>query len=150
WGPAIADALAGAVAGGRLGGWDEFVLPRMDGERAMPELLAGAFRRAGYSAGVSATEAAPYVALPPTWDEDLAGLEKKARYDVRRALRDFDAWAAGRDRLEVATTPDELWRGREVLVRLHRRRWEVGGERGTFRSPHFLAFHDQIMPAFLA
>src|SRR5262249_34792229 len=42
WGPAVADSLAATVASGRLGGWDEFVVSRMDGERAMPELLAGA------------------------------------------------------------------------------------------------------------
>src|SRR5262249_28748788 len=65
-------------------------------------------------------------------------------YLVRRSLRDFDAWAAGTARLHEARTEAELEEGTAILHRLHAERWE-GTAGGTFRSPHFLRFHDLAM-----
>lgn len=146
---AIAEAVARATAAGAAGPWDELVLPMMNGDSAMPQLLATAFRALGFEAEVSVMGEAPYIALPSTWDDYLKGLTKKHRYSVVRSLRDFEAWAGADARLERAISLADLERGKRILVALHRQRWEKDGGKGTFRSPRFLAFHDAVMPALL-
>ncbi len=146
---AVADAFARALAEDRAGAWDELVLPMMAGDGPMPALLVAALRRAGYRAEQTTTGEAPYIALPPTWGAYLKSLDKKNRYNITRSLRDFEEWSAGEWALERATTPADLERGKKALIGLHRQRWEGEGEVGTFRSPHFLAFHDQVMPLLL-
>jgi CelD/BcsL family acetyltransferase involved in cellulose biosynthesis len=147
--PAVAEAFARATAEGAAGPWDELVLPTMDGQGAMPTLLANAFRRLGFDAHLTVTGEAPYIELPSTWDDYLKGLTKKHRYAVVRSLRDFGTWAGSDSRLERVASLADLQRGKSVLVALHRQRWEGSGQAGTFRSPRFLAFHEIAMPALL-
>jgi CelD/BcsL family acetyltransferase involved in cellulose biosynthesis len=92
---------------------------------------------------------APYLALPATWADYLRGQPQTDRYRINRALRDLEAWSGGDWQLERPRTPDELARARDALIDLHRRRWEGQGG-GAFRSPHFLAFHDRLMPELFA
>jgi CelD/BcsL family acetyltransferase involved in cellulose biosynthesis len=146
---AVAEAFARATAEGAAGPWDELVLPAMDGHGAMPRLLAGAFSRLGFDAHLTVTGEAPYIALPSTWDDYLKGLTKKHRYSVVRSLRDFDTWAGPDSRFVRVASQTDLERGKRILVALHRGRWEGSGQKGTFRSPRFLAFHDAVMPALL-
>lgn len=145
----VADALAAAVTGGALGPWDELVLPLMDGSGPMPELLVAAFRRAGVPAEAVETSRAPYIPLPATWEEYLAALTKKHRYNVNRVRRDFEEWA-GRDwRVCRVESPAELEEGKRILVGLHRDRWDGVGNAGVFRSPLFVRFHDAVLPRLL-
>ena len=52
----------------------------------VPELA----RRKGFSVEVREEDMTPVVALPPTWDEYVAGLGKKERHELRRKLRRLD------------------------------------------------------------
>ena len=146
---AVARALAEALAGGALGGWDEFVLPVMDGEAAMPRLLMAALAEAGLEARCEQTNVAPYTPLPASWDTYLRALPKKKRYGIVRALRDFETWADGTAALRRASTRAELEEGKHVLAALHNERLEAAGRAGAFRSPRFAAFHDAVLPQLL-
>jgi hypothetical protein len=146
---AVARSLAGALAGGALGGWDEFVLPVMDGEGPMPRLLTAALAEAGLDARCEQTDVAPYAPLPASWDAYLQALPKKKRYGIVRAVRDFETWADGTAELRRASTRPELEEGKRVLAALHNERWDAAGQVGAFRSPRFAAFHDAVLPQLL-
>jgi CelD/BcsL family acetyltransferase involved in cellulose biosynthesis len=145
----VAAALAGALAGGALGPWDELAMPAMRGDAALPVLLAEALRGRGLDATVEVTSVSPHIPLPATWDGYLAALPSSRRYLVRRSIRDLEAWAGGALRLERATTRDELARGLAILTRLHAERWSAEDQAGVFASPRFRAFHEEVMPALL-
>jgi CelD/BcsL family acetyltransferase involved in cellulose biosynthesis len=144
----VARTFADALRSGTLGGWDELVMPLMAGDGPMPALLAESCREAGFEAEVVTTTEAPYVPLPPTWDAYLAALGRKERYLVKRTLRDFAQWAGDDAVFHRATNAAELEEGKRVLRELHVERWEGTGG-GTFRSPLFLDFHDQVMGRLL-
>src|SRR5262249_34722051 len=145
----VARALARALVGGAFGRWHEVVLPALDGTGVMPGLLAEALAEAGLQVVTTETDSAPYIPLPATWDAYLKALPKKKRYSVSSALRDFDAWAAGRAELRRAGTPAEVEEGRRVLQDLHGQRWQQAGEGGAFAAARFRAFHAAVMPRLL-
>ena len=140
----VARSLAAAVTAGTLGGWDELVLPMMDGDGPMPALLTAAFGDAGLPCEVVETARAPYITLPATWDDYLKGLSCTHRRQITRGLRAFDEWAGGTARLERVTDLAGLAEGQRILTALHHARWE-GGQSGVFRSPPFIEFHDLMM-----
>jgi hypothetical protein len=144
---AVARALAESLFAGQLGEWDELILPAMDGELALPGLLAEALERRGIAVESTVTARAPHIPLPKTWPDYLAALPGSRRYAVQRALRDFDRFAGADAKFHVAQTDDDLARGRAILQKLHGERWEGTG--GVFASPRFCAFHDAVMPLLL-
>ncbi len=146
---AIASALAYLLAGGTAGAWDELVIPKMDGEGVLTSLLASAFTRAGCPAAVTVTDAAPFIALPTTWEAYLKALSPSRRYYVNRSLRDFDKWCGGSVEVRCAASPAELEEGRRVLVALHQERWTSAERSGVFASPRFAAFHETIQSEWL-
>src|SRR5262249_22445040 len=111
----------------------------------MPGLLVAAFRRAGIAAEMTEMGSAPYLPLPSTWDDYLAALHRKYRHLVRQTMRQFEEWSGAPGKLERVTSSADLERGKDILVALHRQRWEGAEQSGVFRSPLFLAFHDTIM-----
>jgi CelD/BcsL family acetyltransferase involved in cellulose biosynthesis len=147
--PRVARALARGLLAGVFGGWDEVVLPVMNGEGVMPGLLAEALADTGLQVATSRTDEAPYIPLPATWDDYLKALPKKKRYGVTSALRRFDAWAGGQAELRRAHTSAELEEGKRVLQGLHGQRWQEAGQAGVFAAPRFAAFHDAVMPRLL-
>jgi CelD/BcsL family acetyltransferase involved in cellulose biosynthesis len=68
---------------------------------------------------------------------------------VRRSLRDFDTWSAGRAEIKRALTPEELAEGQRVLFASHAERWQKEGRRGVFASVLFRTFHQRLMPELL-
>jgi CelD/BcsL family acetyltransferase involved in cellulose biosynthesis len=145
----VAEALAGALAEGAAGDWDELVMPAMNGESLLPWALAKALRRRGIPARAELSGLSPYIPLGSSWDEYLGRLSASRRYGLKRALRDFERWAGGRERIELATTPADVERGFRILSDLHRQRWQAEGRAGAFASQAFTAFHQQIMPRLL-
>jgi CelD/BcsL family acetyltransferase involved in cellulose biosynthesis len=146
----VAAALAGALAAGAFGAWDELVLPAMDGEHPLVPLLVQALRRQGYAAESVPGQAAPYIPLPGSWEAYLKALSSSHRYFIKRSLRDFEEWAGGDVQLSAAATPEELDAARQVLVALHTERWQTAGSTGVFGSPRFAAFHEAAQAELLA
>jgi CelD/BcsL family acetyltransferase involved in cellulose biosynthesis len=146
----IADAVAEALVQGVAGDWDELLMPAMNGESLLPWALADGLRRRGVPARAELSALSPYIPLPSSFDDYLARLSASRRATLRRTLRDFERWAGGRERFELATTPAELERGMAILAELHRQRWESDGKSGAFASEAFSDFHRRVMPALLA
>jgi CelD/BcsL family acetyltransferase involved in cellulose biosynthesis len=138
----IAARFANAMKEGLFGRWDELVLPAQNGADGMAELLTVALRAAGFQTQMVPTSAAPYIALPSTWDAYLQALSSSHRYFIKRSLRDFEKWADGDFQVITATSPEALDEGRRHLVALHTERWQAAGDQGVFQSPLFCAFNE--------
>jgi hypothetical protein len=144
----VAAALAAHLDEHRAG-WHEILLPLLDGQSPAVLALEPAFRVRGLACESAPTLECPFIALPKRWDDYLPSLASEDRYMARRTLRDFEKWAGKGYRIEIATTHEELVRGKEILHRLHEHRWQARGHGGAFASEHFRRFHDMVMPALL-
>ncbi len=140
--------------GGALGAWDELVLPSMNGDSPMPSMLEGELARAGLLTTLEEVSTCPFVTLPKTWDEYLAQLKQSKRSQLKKSLRALEAWAGGPPVLERVRSLDQLAKGRDILLALHRERWAAGGAggigEGVFASARYRAFQDRLMPRLLA
>jgi hypothetical protein len=148
--PRVARLLGEALARGRLGAWDELVIPEMDGSLPLASLLAAELSRHGVHAATIPTGLAPYIPLPATWEAYLAALPSRSRYLVNRSLRDFQGFARGTERLEWVRSEAELGAGQRILYTLHADRWGADGASGMFASPRFRSFHDAVARALVA
>jgi CelD/BcsL family acetyltransferase involved in cellulose biosynthesis len=138
----VVDCFVTALRNGAFGSWDELVLPAMDGQGILQELLTRAFRERRIPSQCLPEKPAPYVSLPDSWEAYLQLLTNSHRYFIKRSLRDFEKWAGGDSQVVVATTSRELEEGRRHLIALHGERWQAAGEAGVFQSPRFNAFHE--------
>ena len=149
---AVADAFAASLASGLLGGvCDELVIPAIGEGSATLAELAPALRRQGWRVQLEATVPAPYIALPARFDDYLAALSGDKRYMVRRSLKDFAKFAAGKDVLHEARDEASLAEGLRVLASLHGERWTAAGRGGgAFASERFTRFHTEATRRLLA
>jgi len=145
----VAAEVAAAIADGRLGPWDELLIPRLDGTVSMPSLLTGALQRAGVDASCAPTTRSLYLPLPSTFEAYLKGLTSDSRRFVLKSLRDFEAWAEAPPQLHVVEREADLPEGWRILTALHGERWTGRREGGVFGSPRFAQFHQEVMRALL-
>jgi CelD/BcsL family acetyltransferase involved in cellulose biosynthesis len=145
----VAETLARGLSSTMLGGWDELVLPSLNGESALSTMLYNALSNVG---PVSSTvqSAAPYTRLPGSWEEYLKTLAARHRQKLRRSLRTFERWANGNAKVVCATSEVELARGFNILRDLHQARWRAADRPGVFASAPFCAFHRAVMRSLLA
>jgi len=80
-GPAILDALAADP------GWDWLDLYNVPEASPTRTWLPGAASACGWSHADERQVVSPVLALPPTFDEYVAGLDKRERHELRRKLR---------------------------------------------------------------
>lgn len=144
----LAPLLAEAIAS-RVGAWDELVLPAMDGTQVLPAELERALSGIGEAARLETVSEAPFAALPGSFDGYLKSLPSSHRYKVSRALRDFEAFAAGGAEVHVASDAASLAEGQRVLAELHAERWSAEGRPSLFSSARFSSFHRLVMPRLL-
>jgi CelD/BcsL family acetyltransferase involved in cellulose biosynthesis len=142
----VASALATALVSGILGGWDELVLPMMNGEDPLLTPLTHACGAVGLTAHTEVTGAASYIPLPNSWEAYLESLSSSRRSFLRQSLRRFDKWAGSESCLHSVNGPADLEEGKRILAALHQERW---GADGKFGSPGFDRFHDALLPALL-
>jgi CelD/BcsL family acetyltransferase involved in cellulose biosynthesis len=145
---AVLGELKAALFQGRLGAWDELILPAMDGNHAMAAMICEVFQGPGLSTVLAPTSEAPYIPLPPTWQQYLEKLGRHRRF-LLKSLRDFDAWSEGRATYHLAQTPEQLQIGKRILQELHAERWQAAGKDGVFRAGRFARFHNRVMPLLL-
>lgn len=142
----VAKALGSALREGRLGAFDEILLPAMSGDGPLPSALAAELAGMDLDIEVTTTSLAPYIPLPTSFQAYLDALPSSRRYLVSRSLREIEKWAGGEVALERAKTREELAQGRTLLESLHGERWRANGKDGVFVSKRFRAFHDEVMP----
>jgi CelD/BcsL family acetyltransferase involved in cellulose biosynthesis len=146
----VAEAVAYALADGRLGDWDELRMTAMSGDDPLVASLSAALAGRGLAARVAETSHAAFIPLPGTWDAYTKALGSSRRYVLTRSLRELDAWSKGQWELRRARGQRELEEGAEVLRALHAERWRAEGRSGVFASARFCAFHESVMPRLLA
>jgi CelD/BcsL family acetyltransferase involved in cellulose biosynthesis len=143
----VVHAFVEALVDGGVGGWDELVLPQMDGENPLLPLLTAAFRERRLTCDCQTTASASYIPLPAAWEEYLQQLPSSRRYFVRQSLRRFEQWAGEDACIHVVSDGHDLQKGKHILSQLHQRRW--GEETGKFGSALFASFHERVLPALL-
>jgi CelD/BcsL family acetyltransferase involved in cellulose biosynthesis len=82
------------------------------------------------------------VSLPPSWEDFLLVLSKAHRNRLRRAEKLY--LQSGKVQSHPVKTLDEFDSFYEILMDLHKRRWQLRGQQGCFVSPPFQAFHREI------
>jgi CelD/BcsL family acetyltransferase involved in cellulose biosynthesis len=142
----VVQATIAELETGGFEAWDELVVHAMNGDSAMPRILAGALVGRDFAVSLEEYSQAPYVPLPKTWEEYLGALSSNKRSQLKKSLRNFEAWAGGPPKIVRVTKPEELAAGKKVLHALHGERWGGGG---VFGSSKFVAFHDRLMDALL-
>ena len=83
------------------------------------------------------------VALKPTWDEYLEGLDKNVRRKIRKLVRDYVD--TGRAELLVCESSDERQVAMQHLIDFHQRRLQDAGVEGCFSQPEFGQFLRQAV-----
>lgn len=141
--PRVIPAFAAALDRGAFGSWDECVLSAMDRDNDVAAALSRELSRLDARIETMPAGVAPYLELPRSWEECLQRFNKKKRRSLTYALRDFHAWAGPDWRLHAAETPEQLAEGLDVLIALHRERWQAEGRAGAFDSPRFHRFHER-------
>ena len=126
--------------------WQEILLPDVNGESPTLLALESACRRRGLVLETITRESSPYIKLPATWDDYLAGVSSSFRYKLRRGRRDFEQ-SGGKYR--VAESAQDIAELFPILVGLHQARWNARGLPGAFVSKPRNRFHELILPLAL-
>ena len=71
--------------------WDTLNLESIPENSPTLEYLPEMARKNGYTVDLHDSDTTPYMSLPGSWDEYLAGLRKKDRHELRRKLRRLEA-----------------------------------------------------------
>lgn len=141
----VAKELFAALA--RRDDWSEADLRGLPEDRPWLELLAEGAAAQGFSVAVGDDEpnaVAPFLPLPGSYEEYLAGLPSKLRHEIKRKARKLEA-EAGPWRICLATR-DTLEAYLDRFVELHR---TSEGPKGVFMRPGMEIFFRRLGEAFL-
>lgn len=111
----VAGGLLGQIAEG-LSGIREVDLHFVPGDSRMISPLKEAAEGSGWRVAIREEETSPFIPLPATWDDYLAGLGGKDRHELRRKMR--RAETSGELRMRDST-PARLREDMETFLRLH-------------------------------
>lgn len=145
----VAQAMAKAlVEDGRRGlsRWHELILDATLGDDPAMGQLLDALTRRGYECAVENRHSAPVAHLNGTWADWQASLPSRHRYQVRKAIRQLEAWAEGPLVVGRVGVEGSLADGDRILKSLHAARWRHADKTGVFNSPIFSAFHNRVQP----
>jgi CelD/BcsL family acetyltransferase involved in cellulose biosynthesis len=121
--------------------------------RSLPEdrPWLGLLREAALAQGLSVEEVedqngvAPFLQLPPTWDEYLAGLSSKLRHEIKRKAKKLETDAGA---FEIVTAAAETLNPfLDRFVDLHRM---SEGPKGVFMQPGMEIFFRRLGETFIA
>lgn len=144
WEVIVAAAVARRVLE-RRPRWDVLRLEGMAAQSLLVEQLLD--RRRRWPVLVWETPC-PWVALPPTWEEYVAGLKRKVRYNLRSRARRLERDSELPVRFETVAQPEELPSALEALFALHQGRREID-EPGAFGDASKVRFHRLVAERFL-
>ena len=151
-GPVAVTELQGGVAKellaalGRREDWSVADLRGLPEDRPWLALLAEAAAAQGFDVEVTDDQngVAPFLAIPGSYDEYLAGLPAKLRHEIKRKARKLEA-EAGPFRVTLAQQ-DTLEAYLDRFVELHR---TSEGPKGVFMQPGMEIFFRRLGEAFL-
>ncbi len=128
-------------------GWDLLDFSGIEAADATMRLLLETLRTRGCQVHLEDGPNCWRLELPRTWEEYLSRLSKSHRSQaIRRVRKYFDS---GQAVWHTVRTAEELPAAFDLLVELHRRRWEHVGQRGLFDAPRYAAFHREVAALLL-
>ena len=119
-------------------GWDVIDIDGVsEGDPAMTALAAG-LREQGAAIHSHSRMSSWYRACDASWEEHIKGHAKTSRRKLRKWSKQIDAIESMK-RVE-ADSDQQLTRSMDALIDLHQRRWNEGGESGSFADPNVESF----------
>jgi CelD/BcsL family acetyltransferase involved in cellulose biosynthesis len=125
--------------------WDKLYLCSLPHNSLTPSRLAEAARQRGWQVEVKQQDVCPVITLPQSWDEYLAGLNKKQRHEVRRKMRRVETEAVTRWR--VVESAGEVESAMELFVQLHQKSTRA---KEDFWSNSLISFFKSVTRALAA
>ncbi len=141
----VADALVAALIADRVR-WD---LLRLEGLHADSLMIEAWTRATGEVPKPRAKLINPYLLLPASWDEYLAGLSSNRRQQVRRFPRKLEQAFPDQVCYQTVETLEQCRAVMESLYGLHQSIQTGHGRGGAFARPAMRVFHDAVAEAFL-
>ena len=123
----------------RSADWDILEFDKLPVEGGTPAALEAAFAAVGIATSCSESAVCYVCALPPTYEEYLAGRSKNTRKKIgetRRWLKRHPTF-----KLVRAETEEQALTAFEALERFHQERWKAKGYPGAFADPRVARFH---------
>jgi CelD/BcsL family acetyltransferase involved in cellulose biosynthesis len=128
--------------------WDLLELTSVGGQEVAIASLALQLEARGNRVHRRAGPSCWRIELPPSWNAYLAMLSRGHARELRKAERRL--LASGRAVVHRVQSPEELPRGRQILIDLHQGRWRALGQPGCFASRRYTAFHTDLLGELLA
>lgn len=92
---------------------------------------------------------APFIALPPRWDDLFNALSRNKRGKQRRYVRHLDETHPNQWSFGYVRSNEELGATLEKLIKLHQDTWIAEGKPGAFGNPLVADFYRKIARIFL-
>jgi len=129
-----------------VGDWDVLNITDMREDSRIAALILDAAPEIGLEARTKGCATCPYILLPGSWEEFLAGLSKNTRYNVKRRIRNLERDFIVKFHLwnEQETVPAAM----ERLALLHTNRWAERGTSRSFVSDEYCSFHQSVASDF--
>lgn len=99
--------------------WDKLYLCSLPQYSITHTRLAEAARARGWQVAVTEQDVCPVITLPATWDDYLAGIDKKQRHEIRRKIRKIEREA--RVRWYAINSEEGLAEAIEKFIDLHQK-----------------------------
>ncbi len=97
--------------------WDKLYLCSLAQHSVTHTKLVEAARVRGWQATVEQQDVCPVITLPGSWDEYLAGIDKKQRHEIRRKIRKIEREAD--TRWYVIDSLEGLAEAMDIFIQLH-------------------------------
>jgi CelD/BcsL family acetyltransferase involved in cellulose biosynthesis len=99
--------------------WDKLYLCSLPYNSITHTHFAEAARAHGWRATVSQQDVCPVITLPGSWDDYLAGIDKKQRHEIRRKMRKIESEA--QTRWDVVHSVEGLDEAMDAFIELHQK-----------------------------
>ncbi len=140
--PQVAVALTAWLCEDAKRRWDLIELTAVEAGDPMVNALAAQFAVRGHRVHRRPSMNCWSVELPTTWEKLLTPLSGSRRAQVRQLVRKH--FEQGGAKVRLLKDPAELESQFAMLVDLHQRRRRQLGQSGSFASPRFAAFHQEV------
>ncbi|MBN1991740.1 MAG: GNAT family N-acetyltransferase [Anaerolineae bacterium] len=115
----VHQALLDCLAGTDGPPWDKLYLCSLPQSSLTSTLLAQAARARGWQVEVCQQDVCPVITLANSWDEYLAGIDKKQRHEIRRKIRRIEDSA--QVRWNVVDSEEGLAAAMDIFIDLHQK-----------------------------
>ena len=131
----------------RKDGWDVLNLTDILSTSLSYAILKKAASENGLIVERSECATCPYIQIPSSWEDYIAGLSKNTRYNVNRRMHNLEK--NFKTRYFIWQDIEGLQNAMERLAFLHNKRWEEKSSIHSFSSKEYNAFHQAVAKEFV-